>query len=315
MSVMRTRVVAAVAVLGAAALSVASAVSMTHADEPKAPTPRPQAPSGPRAVPGGAALPGDDFQKAQDQLLRAMEGLANDPTGAEARKRVEEAQRALMAALGGGLPPHGLAFPHADRPLERPRLGVRLEPLSPLVTDQLGLEPGKGVAVAGVVAGSAAEKAGFKVHDIVVEFAGKLVADSADFPRQVNAVKAGDSVAAVVLRKGKRVELKGIVLPEVPRDAFALPINPRAVEDGRGGDSVSVSVTDGVFTINAVRDGVSYLISGKAGTDGATAAKVNIKAGDDVVDAGSLDQVPEKYRATVDELLKLVGKRRPKVRD
>src|SRR5690606_27867339 len=58
---------------------------------------------------------------------------------------------------------------------------------------------------------------GFKPNDIVLTFAGKPVTDTpADFTQQVNAVKPGEKVDAVVVRKGKKVELKGIELPEKP---------------------------------------------------------------------------------------------------
>lgn len=311
MSAVRKRITTA-AVLAVAALIVAAGVSMSSADEPKAPKPsvRPRLDHS-LPFPDGT-VNSSDLQKAQEQMFRAMEALAKNPNDAEARKQMDEAQQTMMKVLNGGFP--GAGVPNA-RTRERARLGVRLEPLTPLVTDQLGLEPGKGVAVAGVLDGSAAEKAGFKVHDIVTEFAGKPVTDPADFARRVSAVKAGEKVDAVVVRKGKRVELKGIDLPALPQNESALPTNPNAVENGRTGDSVSVSTTGDAFTINAVQEGVTYRVTGKTGDDGATVEKVSIKAGDETAEATALDKVPEKYRPTVEKLLKLVGPPRAKVRD
>ncbi|MCE9565763.1 MAG: PDZ domain-containing protein [Planctomycetes bacterium] len=301
------RIVAAVTVLGAAALCVGIGVSLSSADEPKAPKPQTvqPAPQLPFAAPG-------ELGKAQDQLRRAMESLAKGPNDPAARKMLNEAWVEMMKGLPvGGLP--GLVNP-ATVP-ERPRLGVRLEPLTPLVTDQLGLE--KGVAIAGVLEGSAAQKAGFKAHDIVVEFAGKPVADPVDFTRRVSEVKTGEKVDAVVVRKGKRVELKGIDLPEAaPKpEVFGLPLNPKALGNGRPGNSASVSVVNGAFTIDATEDGVSYLITGKVGAGGVTTEKVSVKAGDEAVEAAELGKVPEKYRPTVEKLLKLVGKPQGKVID
>jgi len=298
------RIAAAVTVLGAAALCVGIGVSLSAADEPKAPKPQNVQPA--------PQLPFGELGKAQDQLRRAMESLAKDPNDPAARKMLEDAWSEIMKSLPiGGFP--GIVNP--DRAPERPRLGVRLEPLTPLVTDQLGLE--KGVTIASVLEGSVAEKAGFKAHDIVVEFAGKPVADPADFTRQVGVVKAGEKVDAVIIRKGKRVELKGITLPEAAAQpkVFGIPLNPKAMGNGRPGNSVSVSVVNDVFTIDATEDGVGYLVTGKMGTGGVTVEKVNIKASDETVEAAELGKVPEKYRPTVEKLLKLVGKPRGKVVD
>lgn len=306
MSGIGKRIGAAVAALGVGALFVGIGVSMSNADEPK--TPKPQnprpAPQLPFAAPG-------EFGKGQEQLRRAMELWAKDPNDPAARKMLDEALAEMMKGTPGGLP----GFVNPARAPERPRLGVRLAPLSPIVADQLSLD--KGVAVAGVVEGSAAEKAGFKPHDILVEFAGKAVTDPADFVRRVHDVKAGEKVDAVVIRKGKRVELKGITLPEAaPQpEAFGLPMNPKALENNRPGNSARVSVSGDAFTIDATQDGVHYLITGKVASGGVTAEKVNVKAGDEAVEATDLAKVPEKYRGTVERLLKLVGKPRGKVID
>jgi hypothetical protein len=215
------------------------------------------------------------------------------------------------------MPDMNIPYAGIGRASKRARLGVRLAPVAPIVTDQLGLEPGKGVAIVDVLNGSAAEKAGFKVYDIVMEFAGKPVTGPADFAHQVNAAKAGEKVDAVVMRKGKRVELKGVELPALPRDPMGLPMNPKATDNAQPGaaDSVSVSVSNGMFTIKAMQDGVSYLITGQAGADGAAVEKVSIKTGNDSVEANGVAKVPQKYRPTVEKLLKLVGKPRTKVID
>jgi hypothetical protein len=308
MSGLGKRIVAAATVICAAAMVVTVGVSLSNADEPKAPKPQgaPPAPPLPFAAPDPA-----EFGQTQDRFRRALESVTRNPNDPSSWKAVNDLWAEVMKGVPGGFP----AFVSPARGPERPRLGVRLEPLAPIVAEQLGLSAG--VAIAGVVEASAAERAGFKVHDILVEFAGKGVSDPAEVVRRVSDVRAGEKVDAVVVRKGKRVELKGIELPEpAPQSgAFGLPLNPKAAENGRTGSSVQLSVTGDAFTISATEDGVSYLITGKVGSGGAKAEKVSVKAGEETVDATDPANVPDKYRGTVERLLKLVGKPRGKVAD
>jgi predicted metalloprotease with PDZ domain len=137
-------------------------------------------------------------------MLKAARGLAGGGGG--------------LGGLGG-LP--AMPFPEigrgpdiAGRIPERARFGIRMERVPALAAEQLGLEPNTGIAVSQVSPGSVAEKAGLKVHDIILQFAGKPVTDNTeDFIAQVSAVKAGEKVDLVLMRKGKKVEVKGVELP------------------------------------------------------------------------------------------------------
>lgn len=68
-------------------------------------------------------------------------------------------------------------------------------------------EEGQGVTLTGVREGSPAEKAGLKAGDVIVEFAGKKIANVYDYTYALRDAKAGVPVAVVVLRKGARVKL------------------------------------------------------------------------------------------------------------
>jgi hypothetical protein len=166
-----------------------------------------------------------------DLLLQALlqQGLAglNNPNGDGLKDLLAmlEAMRGIeQFGAGLGLPefaPREIAPPAGGIPqfsvAGRVRLGVRLERLTPVVVEQLGLEKGRGVSLAAVDEGSAAEKAGLKPYDIVMEFAGKPVSDDlGDLARRVSEVRAGVKVDMVVLRKGKRVEIKGVELTGPP---------------------------------------------------------------------------------------------------
>ena len=270
--------------------------------------------------------------------------LLKNPSDADAMKLVQEAQELMLKALANGrggamFPDLMLPNPGIGRVADRFRLGVRMERLAAITAEQLGLE-GRGIAVTAVIPGSAADKAGLKVHDIVLEFAGKAVSDvPEEFTRQVNDAKAGEKVDIVVLRKGKKVELKGVELPEQPRVANprlpdfkpALPdlgplplpggiqlpdvkpvpfpnpfdnIRPQVAPNGRT-NSFSVNNTNGQVTIKAMQDGIVYLITGTKGNDGLAVEKVTITDGDKKpVEVASLKDVPKEYLPTVEQFIK-----------
>jgi aminopeptidase YwaD len=64
-----------------------------------------------------------------------------------------------------------------------------------------------GVKLAGVTAGSPADKAGVQAGDIIVEFGGKPVKDIYEYTDAIGAHKPGDTVTVVVLRAGTRLAL------------------------------------------------------------------------------------------------------------
>lgn len=241
--------------------AIAGRVLAPPKPEPK-PEPRPQPrpepnpfdflPLPPNANIVGGGIDPAAFNKAMDLRRRAVELMLKDPNDPAALKEAQKLQAEAAEMLlkmagglngGGGIAIGGFgavpAFPDpVARVPDRARLGIRMERVAPLAAEQLGLAPNTGIAVALVAPNSAAEKAGLKVHDIVLEFGGKAVTDDADeFVRRVNAVRAGEKVDAVVLRKGKKVEVKGIELgagapvpnamrPPKPTDMPALPLQP-----------------------------------------------------------------------------------------
>jgi S1-C subfamily serine protease len=64
-----------------------------------------------------------------------------------------------------------------------------------------------GVKLAGVTAGSPADKAGVQAGDIIVAFGGKPVKDIYDYTDAIGAHKPGDVVEVVVMRAGSRLAL------------------------------------------------------------------------------------------------------------
>jgi len=89
--------------------------------------------------------------------------------------------------------------------VERGFLGISFEDLTPDLATAFDLKTDtKGVAIKEVIADSAAEKAGLKRYDVIVEFEGQAVEKSNQFLNRVAMLSPDTKVEVVVLRDGKR---------------------------------------------------------------------------------------------------------------
>ncbi len=101
--------------------------------------------------------------------------------------------------------------------VHRATLGVMIQPLTDELAKQFDLAVHSGVLVAEVTPDSAAAKAGLKPGDVIVEFAGKSVTSPRELQVVAEQAAIGTAQTLIVIRDGKRVELK--VSPnELPGD-------------------------------------------------------------------------------------------------
>jgi serine protease Do len=82
-------------------------------------------------------------------------------------------------------------------------LGVTIQPLTPELSKQFGLEDEKGVLVGDVVEDSPAEKAGIQRGDVIVEFDGREVKDATNLRNIVAGTAPNTGVSLKLLREGK----------------------------------------------------------------------------------------------------------------
>jgi len=94
-------------------------------------------------------------------------------------------------------------------------LGVSLQELTPDLADNFGLENNKGALLADVTTDSAADKAGLKQGDVIVEFDGHVVEDKDSFRNKVAITKPGTKIKVVAIRNGKKRKFT-VVLDERP---------------------------------------------------------------------------------------------------
>jgi len=92
----------------------------------------------------------------------------------------------------------------AGEPLVRAVLGIYIRPLNPDLAESLGVKQTKGVVVSEVSKDSAAEKAGLKRYDVIVEFNGKPVTKANEFRNKIAMLKPGTKVKLGIIRDGVR---------------------------------------------------------------------------------------------------------------
>ncbi|MDX1434571.1 MAG: DegQ family serine endoprotease, partial [Gammaproteobacteria bacterium] len=92
--------------------------------------------------------------------------------------------------------------------VDRGWLGVHIQGMDESLAESLGLEETKGALVSQVNPDSPAEQAGLQPGDVILDFAGKPVADVRSLPRIVAATDAGEKVKVHVWRDGKRHDLE-----------------------------------------------------------------------------------------------------------
>lgn len=112
-----------------------------------------------------------------------------------------------------------------DGKVARGWLGVSIQDVTSELADSMQLPKPAGALVANVLEDLAAENAGIKAGDVIVEFNGKEILYSRDLPPAVGFVAPGQEVPLVLYRNGEREELRVTVgeMPETEETTAALP--------------------------------------------------------------------------------------------
>jgi len=193
-------------------------------------------------------------------------------------------------------------------PFDRGRLGVSVDRPSDILADQLDLPRGEGLIITDVVAKSVADKAGFKTNDILLELNKKPVkSDPVEFARQIMEMKGEAAFDVVVLRKGKKMTMKDVKLPEPQRVESlrpAFPPGPGFPFRGGPGTSMTTVMRDKeTFNANHREGSLSIRLIGKMADGKVQVERIHIQDGPQVNTYESLEAVPAEQRDRVNRLL------------
>ena len=105
-------------------------------------------------------------------------------------------------------------------------LGVGIQEVTKELAEGLGLPSNDGVLISQIFEDSPASEADFEPEDVIVEYEGKPVRELSDLPRLVATSEVGKRVNVVVLRKGKRKELRPRIARLEEKDAVTAGAQP-----------------------------------------------------------------------------------------
>ena len=115
--------------------------------------------------------------------------------------------------------------------VSRGMIGVQIQGVGRADAQALGLPRSGGALVNAVSPGSAAEKAGVKLGDVILSFNGVDVVTSNDLPPMVGLTKPGSSAQLGIFRDGKNLTLP-VTVGEQPADANAVAAMPGSAVSG-----------------------------------------------------------------------------------
>ncbi len=125
--------------------------------------------------------------------------------------------------------------------VKRGWLGVSIQKVTPEIARAYGVKGENGAIVSDVFADSAAERAGVRRGDVVVEINGEKVKDVNWFVQKVRNLAPGSTATLVVMREGRKVTLK-VKLDERPDSADGkggkTPRGPRGGDNGKTSDAL-----------------------------------------------------------------------------
>jgi len=151
-------------------------------------------------------------------------------------------------------------------------LGVGIQTITPELAKSFGFTDEKGALVSQVVKGGPADKAGIEAGDVIVEFDGKMVADSTGLPRMVASVPVGNTVSVKALRAGSVIDREVKISEMDQKEEVANVSNRKPL--GMSVQNITPEIAKGL----GLKSETGVVVARVA--PGSPAAKADIRSGD-----------------------------------
>lgn len=90
----------------------------------------------------------------------------------------------------------------------RPFIGISYDTVDEAYAQQFNLPVREGIIILDVIPGTAAQRAGLRVRDVIVDISGKPIADTSDFLTAIDGMKVGDVLILTVVRDGREIVVR-----------------------------------------------------------------------------------------------------------
>lgn len=181
--------------------------------------------------------------------------------------------------------------------VDRGWLGVVIQDVDRDLALSFGLDKPEGALIAQMEPKGPAERSGLKVGDIILKFNGRDMATSSDLPHAVGPTRAGSTVPAIIMRKGKRLDIDVTVGSRGKSEEEVVASSQQEAIKSRLGlqveeipeDVKEANNIEGVLINNVVQD--------------SPAAKAGLQSGDVLVQLGFDDVISVNSFREIEKLL------------
>jgi serine protease Do len=181
--------------------------------------------------------------------------------------------------------------------VDRGWLGVVIQDVDRDLALSFGLDKPEGALIAQMEPNGPAERSGLKVGDIILKFNGRDMATSSDLPHAVGPTRAGSTVPAIIMRKGKRLDIDVTVGSRGKSEDEVVAYSQQEAIKSRLGlqveeipeDVKEANNIEGVLINNVVQD--------------SPAAKAGLQSGDVLVQLGFDDVISVNSFREIEKLL------------
>jgi Do/DeqQ family serine protease len=135
--------------------------------------------------------------------------------------------------------------------VKRGELGVHIYNVTPDIAKEFGLTESSGALVAGVVQGSAAERAGVKTGDLITSINGVTMKDATELRNTIGMLRIGDKVEIGLLRDGKSLKVTALIAERGDVDAT----NAADISKGLEGAEFSDAPDGGGVLVKSIQAG------------------------------------------------------------